>query len=446
MKKVFSIVMVMVLTLALTSAALASVPAPGGPFNSAFRVQNLETTTAQCSYSFYDAAGAAAFTSGSQAVNPGDSLYVYVPDVTALGTGSYSAVVSCDRKVAAVSNFSDADSGASYSGVADAGMEWFAPGIYDNYYDFYSNIVVQNASASAVDITLEIFQPGNTTPVLTETKTGVPANASVAFEQENKTQLVDDQFYSAKITGTGNIAPVINIYGLGGAANQLYSYNGFTTGSTTAYAPVIMNNYYGYNTALVIQNIGSSTADVTVEYTNGYSKDYSIAAGAAASIYTPGEAGLTAGNTLYGATVTSNNAQPLVTLVNESNGYNRAASYSGFAAGSTEVRAPIVEKRYYGYNSSVTCQNVGGAATTMTIAYATGATGTTTSPSIAVGGTHLFYQPTDPALNSAPPNYISSATITASQNIVCVVNQDINEGTGATTNMDQLYSYNGIAP
>jgi hypothetical protein len=178
MKKVFSIVMVLALALGITTAALAAVPAPGGPFNSAFRVQNLETTAAQCSYSFYDALGAAAFTSATTSVNPGDSLYVYVPDVSGLATGSYSAVVSCDRKVAAVSNFSDPNSGASYSGVAEPGMEWFAPGIYDNYYSYYSNIVVQNASAGPVDITVEIFEPGNTTPVKTQTATAVPANAS----------------------------------------------------------------------------------------------------------------------------------------------------------------------------------------------------------------------------------------------------------------------------
>jgi hypothetical protein len=131
--------------------------------------------------------------------------------------------------------------------------------------------------------------------------------------------------------------------------------------------------------------------------------------------------------------------------VNESNSYNRAASYTGFASGSLEVRVPIVEKRYYGYNSSVTCQNVGGGPTNMTIEYA-GIAQTTTYNNIAVGATQLFYQPTDPALASVAPNYISSATITAGENIVCVVNQDINEGSGATTVMDQLYSYEGIAP
>lgn len=440
MKKVFSIVMVLALTLALTSAALAAVPAPGGPFNSAFRVQNLESSDAQCSYSFYDALGAAAYTSATETVAPGDSLYVYVPGVAGLGTGSYSAVVSCDKKVAAVTNFSDADSGASHEGITEPDDTWYAPGIYDNFYNYYSNIVVQNASAGAVNITVEIFAPGNTTPVFSSTETGVPANAAVSFEQEGLTELVDNQFYSAKITGTGNIAPIVNIYGKGAADNQLYSYNAFKSGALKMYAPIIMNKYYTYDTSLVIQNIGAAAAAVTVTYTNGTVTNHTIQPGAAESLYTP--AVLPAGNTLYGATVESD--QDIVVLVNQSNGYGRAASYTGFAVGSSEMRAPIVMKNYYTFDSSVVCQNVGAAATTMTIEYAGIAT-TTTSPSIAAGATHQFYQPGDPALGSVPPNWISSATITTGGEIVCVVNQDHIPAL-ATQVKDQLYSYEGIAP
>ena len=47
MKKVIAVTIVLALTLAMASAALADVPAPGGPFSSAFRVQNLETTAAK---------------------------------------------------------------------------------------------------------------------------------------------------------------------------------------------------------------------------------------------------------------------------------------------------------------------------------------------------------------------------------------------------------------
>ncbi len=111
------------------------------------------------------------------------------------------------------------------------------------------------------------------------------------------------------------------------------------------------------------------------------------------------------------------------------------------------MRAPIVEKRYYGYNSSVTCQNVGSAATDLTVTYVgTGVGSPTTYAGVAAGATQLIYQPTDPALASVPPNWIGSATITGTQPFVCVVNQDMNEAPNASLVMDQLFSYNGIAP
>jgi hypothetical protein len=179
-----------------------------------------------------------------------------------------------------------------------------------------------------------------------------------------------------------------------------------------------------------------------VTYTTGDTDSYTIQPGAAESIYTPNI--LPAGNTLYGATVDSD--QPVVVLVNQSNGYRRAASYIGFAAGSNEQRAPIVMKSYYTYDSSVVCQNVGAAATTMTISYAGPGVGApTTSPSIPAGQTHQFYQPSDPSLAGVAPNWIGSATITTSGEIVCVVNQD-NIPSLATLQEDNLYSYEGIAP
>jgi hypothetical protein len=445
MKKTVIFVIILVLTLALVPGVLAESPAPGGPFNTAFRVQNLETTTATCSFQFFDSTGAVAVTSEQTTVAPGDSLFVYVPNVVGLGAGEYSAVVMCDRKVAGVVNFSDPTSGASHSGIADPGMVWYAPGIYDNYYNFYSNIYVQNASGSPVNVTVEIFAPGVAAPVHTQTATGVPANASVSFEQEGLAQLQTNQFYSAVITGTGNIAPIVNIYGRGAAENQLYSYNPFKSGSTVAYAPIIMNKYYGYDSALVIQNMGSAAAQVRVTYTTGLQTTHTIQPGAAESLYTPTQ-GLPAGNTLYGATVESTNGQNIVVMVNQSNAYMRAATYTGFATGSMDVRAPIVMKSYYTFDSSVVCQNIGTAATTMTISYAgPGVGGPTTSPSIAPNQVHQFYQPQDPALAAVGPNWIGSATITSAQPIVCVVNQDVVPAFAQRV-QDDLYSYEGIAP
>ncbi|HEY76439.1 MAG TPA: hypothetical protein G4O00_09705 [Thermoflexia bacterium] len=440
MKKYIPLVMI-ILLLTLPVAVNADAPAPEGPFNTAFRIQNLGTQDANCVFSFYDANGNEVYSSGALSPIPaGESAYIYVPSDTTVADGQYAGVVSCDQEVAAVVNFSDPDSGASYSGISgsEVATTLYAPGIYDNYYNYYSNVIVQNASGSTIDITLEIYEPGNSTPVYTDTRTNVPANGFVVFEQEGLAQLADNKFYSAKIIGTGNIAAVVNIYGRGPYDDQLYSYNPFSSGSTVAYAPVIMNNYYGYNTALVIQNMGTADANVKITYSDGTVKYTTIPPGAADSRYTPLE-GLATG-LLTGAKIESTNGQPLAVLVNESTDKNRAASYSGFTSGSTTVRAPIVMRRYYKYNTSITCQNIGTASATMSISYG-GISGTTTSPSIPVNGIHLFYQPADSLLSDG---FIGSATITSTQPIVCVVNEDMNEAPERDQIMDQLYAYNGI--
>ena len=443
MKK-FRVLLLVTLLLALTPMiSSADVPAPGGPFNTAFRVQNLSTVVAHCVVDFYPPTGGvptASITLPDIAVN--DSAYVYVPSISTLSSGQYSGVVSCDQEVAAVVNISDADSGASYNGFGAASVAntLYAPGVYNNYYGFYTDLVVQNTSATPVNITLEVFQPGNTTPVFTDTRSNVPGVGSVSFEQEGKAQLTPNVAYSAKLTGSGPIAAITSIYGRGALASQFYAYDTFSTGSTTAYAPVIMSKYYGYNTALVIQNMGSVAANVTITYGTGLVKHSTIQPGASDSRYTPVE-GLPDG-TLIGATVTSDNAQPLVVIVNESTTMNRAASYEGFAAGKTTVRAPIVMKRYYKYNTSVTCQNVGSAPATLALSYA-GIAGSQTTPSVPVGGTYMFYQPAD-SLLASQTGWIGSATITSAQNIVCVVNEDMNEVPDVNMSKDMLYSYDGI--
>lgn len=450
MKKTLIPVLVLVLLLAAVLPASAATPAPGGPFSTAFRVQNLEASTnVTCDYTFYNSSGGTAFTSGQSApIVPGDSLFVYVPNLSSLASGSYSGVVGCTGKVAAVANFSDADSGASFNGISQAATTWFAPAVYNNYFNFYSSVVVQNASSSPVNITLEIFAAGNATAIYSDTKSSVPAYASVNFEQEGLGQLATNTPYSAKVTATGPVAPVVTIYGKAAAANQLYSYNPFQAGSKTMYAPVVMKNYFGYNSALVIQNMGAATTTVTVTYSTGHSQSQDLTAGAAWSIYVPsqGPSGLPSGNSggLFSATVTSS-TENIALLVNESNNFNRAASFTGFAGGSTTVQVPALEKAYFNYNSSVTCQVLSGGPAAIRIEYfeAGASKGFVDSAVTANGQTALFYQPSAAFL---PTNWLGSAKITSAASIACVVNQDMNQAPYSTTSMDQLFAYEGVAP
>jgi hypothetical protein len=440
--KRFVLFIVLSSLMALTvSMASANVPGPAdGGFSSAFRVQNLDATeNAVCHVSFIDATGteaAGSFTSGP--IVPGDSLYVFTPQTANLAPGQYSAVVSCDREVAAVVNFSDNSSGASHSGVAGADLSdtWYAPSIYDNYFNYYTNVIAQNASSGPINITLEIYEAGVAAPVATETKSNVPSGASVAFDQTNHPNLQQNKAYSAIIKGTGNIAAVVNIYGLGPANRQLYSYNPFASGAEVAYAPVIMNNYFGFNTALTVQNIGDAATSVTVTYGTGQTENANIGPGASAVFLNFGTHTNLPVGTITGAKVQAAPGGMIVATVNESQtGSAYAASYSGAAAGSTTVSAPIVMRSYFTYHSSVTCQNISGSTQNITITYSNGNSKTATG--IANGDSAVFLQQFDDALTNG---FIGSATMTSAGEMICVINQSPTSAPG----QDQLYAYDGI--
>jgi len=399
----------------------------------------MATSAANCSYTIYNSSGGVAYTSASFSIPVGGSNFTYVPNISGLASGQYSAVISCDQQVAAVVNSSTNNSGASYTGVANPSTTWYAPNVYNNYYGFYTNFIIQNATSSPVTATLQVIdQNGNV--VATQTASNIPAYAFAGLDQTGLGGLSANVNYSAKITATGNIAVQANIYGTGTYENQFYSYTPFTSGTTVAYAPVIMNNYYGYNTALTVQNLGDSNTTVTVTYGTGHTQTRTIAPSASYLFYSP-SSGIPSGNTLgLTSAKIESSGQPIVALVNESNNYNRAGTYIAFASGATTVRAPIIMKRYYKYNTSVTCQNVGNSNTDITITYSNGAASSRNS--IAPNGTALFYQPNETGL---PDNFNGSATITStSQPIVCVTNEDTNEGADGTTMWDHLFTYEGI--
>ncbi len=437
MKKFVVPLLVLVALLASTVVALADLP--GGPYSSAFRVQNLGTSQANCVYTFYNGSGSAVFNSSNSTINPGDSLYVYVPNVT-MPVGVYSGVVSCDQQVAAVVNYSDAHRGTAFAGVNNGATTLYAPAVYSHYYNFSTNMYIQNTGSSAASGVVSIYAPGSSTPAATQTFSNLAPNASVLVEQNGLAGLNTNVAYSAVITGTAGVAAEVNIYGLPGTSPQyqLYSYNPVASGATKAYAPIIMNNYYGFNTALAIQNLGSASTTYTVTYGTGQTQNGTLQPNSSVSLYTP-SSGVPSG-ALTGATVQSS-GQPIVLLVNESNTTQRASNYIGFpdGSGTLKISAPIIMKNYYNFETSVTCQNLGTSSATMSIEYANNLGHLTTSSPVLAGKTFLFYQGSDANML----NGISSATITSSQPTVCVVTEGATSALNSQAN-DYQYTYNGI--
>lgn len=438
MKKLLTVLLVLCFALAAFGKVQAATTVPGGPFASAINIQNIGTTAASVTVKYVTPAGATAFTS-SHSIAVGDVLSIYVPGVGGLAAGEYSVVVSSSQPVAAISNFSDSNSGASYSGANAGSTVWFIPGVYDNYYSYSSEVYAQNVSGAPQDITLQVFAPGNATAVYTNTKTAVPNEASVNWGLNGLAQLNNNVPYSAKVSAAGDVVVIANTYGTGATAPQLYSFNGFPSGATSFFVPVAMKNYYGWNAAIAIQNVSATAASVSVVFSDpgATTKNYTIQPNSAQSIYVPSVAGLP--NGIFSAKITS--SQAVAVSVNESNSYNRAATFNGVPTATTTVYAPNVMKAYYKYSSSITCQNVGTVAATMTVTYAGQPGATETSGSIAPSANKVFYLPNNTNL---PNSYSGSAQITSAQPIICVINSNMEFPPDNVQSKDMLYSYNGV--
>jgi hypothetical protein len=442
MKKVFGLIFVLVFFLGLVFTFSASAqPAPGGAFKSVLRLQNMSSTdVASLTVQFYNSNGDLKHTTPSLTIDPGDVITIILDESVA--SGEYSAVVSSDQPLASISTFSDNDSSAGYTGFNDAqsSTNWFIPGLYDDYYKYFSNIYIQNVSETAVNATLEIFSPGSSTPVYSDTIENIPAKATRKWDQAGLAELSTNVFYSGKITATGNVVAIANVYGSGSVQPQLLSYNGYSIGATKWYLPVVLNNYYGWNASLIIQNVSDTTANVSVDYSTGYSKSYTIQPFSVRSIYIPQEPLPGGKSGLFGAVINSD--ANVVVMVNQGNDTNNsAATYNGFSGGSQKVFAPGVMKRNSLFSTSVTCQNIGDNPTQMKLEYSS-STLSRTSPYIGVGETYLWYQPNE----TLPNGYNGSAVITSlnGENIACIVNQNTEDEPYFSQNWDMFSSANGI--
>lgn len=465
MKKLTVSAIVLVLLFTMVGSAGAAIPAPGGPFTSSFAVQNMDSVDVTCSYTIYNSTGGVAYSSGtSSAIAPGEMMYVYLPSIGSLGAGAYSAVVSCSGEVAAVSTYSDANSISSYSGIQSPGTTWYIAGLYDDYYDYYSTVIVQNTTSSAVDITLTIKQ--GTSLVKTQQALAVPAHGYATFEQEGLAELAADNYYSGIITATGDVAPVVSIYGQATKDMEMYSYNPIKAGATTYYAAALFNGYYGYNSSLTVQNMGSFTTHVTITFhpsdgLGNRSVAFDLAAGAAITGFIPATGtspALPSGNipaAAFPATVVStgtggNPAQNINILINENTNYRRAASFDGFQSASSSAFVPYVMVASSNFNTSITCTMISGGPATMTFEFfdsAGGSDGSATSPSIANNQVLQAYVPgLSPGGSPLPAGWMGSAKVTSSGQFICVGNSDQNLAPYDTTSMDQLSAYEGIPP
>ncbi|MEM9775019.1 MAG: hypothetical protein AAF902_10590 [Chloroflexota bacterium] len=441
----------------LASFAFAAVVGAQRPstYSTGIQVQNLSSSdTATISMSFYALDNGTASVTASDTIPAGESKTYFPLDsgtVTLPAGFDGAAVISSDQPVAAIVNVlgDGFAAGSSYGSFSEGSATVSLPLIAKNQVGIYDTFVnVQNAGSSDTTVTISY---ANTT--CTDTAT-IPAGAATRFDQSADTCLPDGYVGAATVT-TGNASDSIVATVIETSNNNtgLFAYNGFTSGSTDIAAPLVMWNNSGFQSGFAVQNAGTASTDVTIEYTpvsgqgTACTETATIAAGASVAfgLYAHAEIGNPVGtdtcaNALFvgSARVSANSAnQPLVGIVNQTNFTNFASAYNAFdpSQATNSLSMPLLMDRNGGFYTGFNLQNAGTASANVTCTFSTSAGGQTISQFTATlaAGAPVNQLQLDAASASA---YVGSATCTADQPIIAVVNQ-----LGSSSTADLLFTY-----
>ena len=150
--------------------------------------------------------------------------------------------------------------------------------------------------------------------------------------------------------------------------------------SSIMYAPQVMKAYWGWNSYLSVQNANQESITVQVSYKNRNGEDMPSATETATIPGLSNKVFYQSENTnipadFVGAakvTVTEPASAKMALVVNFYNSGTDAStsqfhSYNGASSGATKLYAPRVVRRFYGYNSGITIQNVSDVETTVSI-------------------------------------------------------------------------------
>ena len=421
---------------------------------SSFTIQNVDTTDATVTVTFVDESGneiTPTELSGGKSnpftLTPGESFEVYVPGIPTaqLPNGRYSVVISSSAQVVAIANLVGEGNvyfNGSYSGFESGATDFFLPAVVFNYYGWYSLISVQNVGANAADINVSITCDNGTVGTLTAT--AVPSMASHHFVLKNETpggfNASTSCNGSAEITSAENVVVVDNQSVPAGGNTQ--SYSGVTSGASTLYVPALYHSYYGWDSSINIRKLGSGNATVTATYSDGGQSTCDLTdAVPGCLLYMPAKH---PGTGYFGATIASSGPD-LIAVVNAANG-SQAQTYNAVGVGTASgaVGVPSVMKAYYGWNTSVTCQNVGTVDTKMSVEYdGYSSNAYETTDTYGPGETVEIYTPGESFL---PNGYQGGATVTASASgaeISCIVNFNNPQQMGSTVG-DWSMSYNAF--
>jgi len=449
MKKVVRIFLGLSLLIALLIPfSIAS--AQLGSYGSSFQVQNLTAEEATVVITFYNKDGSVATTVTDTIAASASNTYFAVTTPGLPSTFDGSAVISSSKEIRAIHNL-DAGNfvyGASSSGYTAGSSPINLPLIMRANSGFNTWFNVQNAGTSPATVSVS-FKAGSSGSDWTHPDVTIEAGAAYTFDQATMTNLGTKFVGSATVTSNQPVVATVVEVG----PNTLYAYDGFAAGDSNFIGPLFQYNNAGFSSSVQVQNVGSQSTSVTLQYTPSFAgvaceETQTVAAGAAGTfgLFAFAQAGndcyaKNGSNAFVGSvTVKTNTAsQDLVAIVNQHNfATGKASAYSAFLPNEAKqcTSLPLIMDRNSNYWTGISIINFG-AATDVTIDYSD--FGTASDKVIPLGSGESAIVLNNGAIQ---PGYVGSASVcgdNAADQILVIVNEQNLAASG-----DQLFTYNGF--
>jgi hypothetical protein len=256
-------------------------------WNTPVYIQNAGSSATTVGLEFFPVGGGAVYYGmTTPSIEPG-AAYEFDPvDQSGLSNGAYSLkATATDPSVNLAGTLAQFSPTVGLEMAANAftagGETLYCPNINKNYgaQNWTTPAVIQNLGSSAVTphvyyyaVNVSGHSPGDL--VHDWTLASIDPGESIPERPHWRSDTdLPPGIYSMKIEGGSgsDLAAIVNQYSQNATGGSL-AYGCFTSGGTEVFLPNI-NKYYGatelWNTPFVIQNVGSATADVKVEYIQG---------------------------------------------------------------------------------------------------------------------------------------------------------------------------------
>jgi hypothetical protein len=223
------------------------------------------------------------------------------------------------------------------------------------------------------------------------------------------------------------------------AAGNSIAFAGAAAGSESLFVSSLSHNYYGWNSSLTVVKMESGDTTATITFTDGADPVDCLLTNTEPScqLYMPNDHD-NGSEPHFGAVITTSPAKDIAAVAGTSS-LTLSGAFLGVSGGGSSVAIPDASKYYYGWVSSITCQNVSSTTTRLHVVY-DGYAGNAYNTTVDLAQGDIATQIYVPNETFLPAGYIGGVTITPTvggAQIACVaglnfVNAPIPPGDWAT--------------